>query len=105
MILIGQGCSNEKVQNRAKPCDSGHPRYRGIDIIFVLQCPFFVGTQLKDQHYFQSCSGRNGGAKIGNGRDLKPQFSRFSSSDAAAVRFIRMACEVLAARGDEKNGC
>ena len=39
------------------------------------------------------------------GRDLVPQFQRFSTPEAAAVRYIRMACEVLGPRGDEKSGC
>ena len=39
------------------------------------------------------------------GRDLQQQFQRFSTPDAAAVRYVRMACEVLGPRGDDKNGC
>ncbi|KAL8559167.1 hypothetical protein ACOMHN_048414 [Nucella lapillus] len=39
------------------------------------------------------------------GRDQYPQYSRFSTPEAAAVRYIRMACEVLGPRGDQKSGC
>ena len=41
------------------------------------------------------------------GRDADPCFLMFkkTSKDPAAVRLIRMACDVLGPRGDEKNGC
>ena len=39
------------------------------------------------------------------GRDPNPRFQRYSVTEAAAVRYIRMACEVLGPRGDEKNWC
>lgn len=39
------------------------------------------------------------------GRDQHQQFSKFSTPEAAAVRYIRMVCEVLGPRGDEKSGC
>ena len=39
------------------------------------------------------------------GRDKLPRFSNWHSREAAAVRYIRMACEVLGPTGDEKSGC
>ena len=39
------------------------------------------------------------------GTDLQPHFQHFSTPEAAAVCYIRMACEVLGPRGDEKLGC
>lgn len=38
-------------------------------------------------------------------RDKLPRFSNWYSQEAAAVRYIRMACEVLGPTGDEKSGC
>ena len=39
------------------------------------------------------------------GRDSLSAFKRFSSVEPAAVRLIRLVCDVLGPRGDEKNGC
>ena len=39
------------------------------------------------------------------GRDSLSAFRRFSSVEPAAVRLIRLVCDVLDPRGDEKNGC
>lgn len=40
------------------------------------------------------------------GRDTSGKFGRFSSStESAAARYIRTACDILGPRGDEKNGC
>ena len=39
------------------------------------------------------------------GRDCDQQFRTFSTPEAAAVHYVRMACEVSGPRGDEKNGC
>ena len=39
------------------------------------------------------------------GRDSLPAYKRFSSVEPAAVRIIRLVCDVLGPRGDEKNGC
>ena len=39
------------------------------------------------------------------GRDKDSQFSTFQKEKSATVRFIRMACEILGPRGDQKNGC
>ena len=39
------------------------------------------------------------------GQDKPPHFSNWHSREAAAVRYIQMACEVLGPTGDEKSGC
>ena len=40
------------------------------------------------------------------GRDCLPAFHRFSSvGEPAALRIVRLVCDVIGPRGDEKNGC
>ena len=46
---------------------------------------------------------RDSGERLG--RDKDPQFSNFQKEKSATVRLIRMACEILGPRGDQKNGC
>ncbi|XP_064622531.1 uncharacterized protein LOC135484780 [Lineus longissimus] len=42
----------------------------------------------------------------GLGRDANPKFRTFkNASGSAACRFVRLTCDVLGPRGDEKNGC
>ena len=39
------------------------------------------------------------------GRDKEPKFLRFHSAENPASRYIRLACDILGPRGDEKSGC
>ena len=39
------------------------------------------------------------------GRDLHAAFARWKSTEAAAVRLVRLACDLLGPRGDLKCGC
>ncbi|KAK7105611.1 uncharacterized protein [Littorina saxatilis] len=39
------------------------------------------------------------------GRDNAAQFGHWQAKEAAAVRYVRMACEVLGPRGDDQCGC
>ena len=39
------------------------------------------------------------------GREVLPQFKRFKSPESAVCRYVRMACDTLGPRGDEKSGC
>ena len=64
---------------------------------------FLLGLSSCVEKVFKELQAEWGLQKIG--RDAAPRFATFSVTEPAAVRCIRMACEVLARRGDEKNGC
>ena len=100
-------CSDEKVQgrpSRSHTGDSGHSR---VHWIFVLQCPFpayfLLGLSNNAINTLQLIQQDRGELRIG--RDEQPIFHRFTRTEAAAVWYVRMACEVLGPRGDEKSGC
>lgn len=64
---------------------------------------FLLGLSSKTNTAFKEIQAERQEERIG--RDSHPQFKKYATSEAAAVRYIRMACEVLGPRGDEKNGC
>ncbi|KAK2146198.1 hypothetical protein LSH36_625g01032 [Paralvinella palmiformis] len=64
---------------------------------------FLLGLSTKTNTALIAIQKRHNESRIG--RDLEPQFSSFSIPEAAAVRYVRMACEVLGPCGDEKAGC
>ena len=39
------------------------------------------------------------------GRDALSKFRKFSSGESGPARYVRLACDILGPRGDEKNGC
>lgn len=47
---------------------------------------------------------KDGGQRLG--RDQLPKFRNFqSASESSVFRYVRLACDCLGPRGDEKNGC
>ena len=64
---------------------------------------FLLGLSSKIIEAFRLTQGQRGEHSIG--RDTEARFGKFRSSEAAAVRYVRMACEVMGPRGDEKSGC
>ena len=64
---------------------------------------FLLGLSNNTNNTLQSIQQDRGELRIG--RDEQPIFHRFTRSEAAAVRYICKACEVLGPRGDEKSGC
>ena len=64
---------------------------------------FLLGLSNNANNTLQSIQQDRGELRIG--RDEQPIFHRFTRAEAAAVRYVRMACEVLGPRGDEKSGC
>ena len=73
--------------------------------IEFLECNahFLLGLSAKTNAACKDIQLERGENRIG--RDRQPRFQKFTTSEAAVVRYIRMACEVLGPRGDEKNGC
>ena len=67
------------------------------------QLNFLLGPSSKSNTALTAIQKEQDKSRIG--RDLEPQFQHFSTPEAAAVRYICMACEVLGPRGDEKSGC
>ena len=39
------------------------------------------------------------------GRDALSKLRKFSSGESGPARYVRLACDILGPRGDEKNGC
>jgi len=64
---------------------------------------FLLGQSSKSNTALTATQKERDESRIGT--DLQPHFQHFSTPEAAAVRYIRMACEVLGPRGDEKSGC
>ena len=73
--------------------------------IEFLECNahFLLGLSVKTNAACKDIQLERGENRIG--RDRQPRFQKFTTSEAAVVRYIRMACEVLGPRGGEKNGC
>ena len=64
---------------------------------------FLLGQSSKSNTALTAIQKERDESRIGT--DLEPQLQRLSTPETAAVRYIRMACEVLGPCGDEKSGC
>ena len=76
--------------------------------IEFLGCPLSGRIKCQNKHSLQDTQRERGENRLGRnrlGRNRQPRFQKNKTSEAAVVCYIRMACEVLGPRGDEKNGC
>ena len=64
---------------------------------------FLLGLSSKTNSACKSIQAERGELLLS--RDLEQEFRSLKTTEAAVVRYIRMACEVFCPRGDETNSC